>query len=273
MQNDNPLIFPKLPDRDRIAKYVHYDQLYEGDHYAAFSYKVPGEFTKQYKELRYIVANFAGLMSRVVADMLFGEDITIDVKDKNSQDFISNLVHENDLINQLYESSIINSRRGGDVFKIRIGKRNPLDNTAKPEIIIEQVGAEKYFPVFDTKAARNVTTQDVIATTFWQNGKNYPHKETHQPGQITHEIFEYDKNSNKIVSAEIPEDFGFPSIEATKVDRSLVFFIPGSRSLTGPRSAIDYSSAGGVFLSGSWPLSSRAGRVGPSSASISFTLA
>lgn len=229
MQNDNPLIFPKMADRDRLDRYKHYDQIYEGDHYAAFSYKIPGEFTKQYKELRYIVANFAGLMSRVVADMLFGEEVTIDVKDKNSQAFVSNLVHENDLINQLYESSIINSRRGGDVFKIRIGKRNPLDNTAKPEIIIEQVGAEKYFPVFDTKAARNVTVQDVIATTFWQNGKQYLHKETHQPGQITHEVFEYDQASNKIISAEIPEDFGFPSLEATKVDRSLVFFIPNYR--------------------------------------------
>lgn len=229
MQDDNPLVFPKTIDKERLEKYKHYDTLYEGDHFAAFSVSAPGEFSNQYKKLRYIVANFAGLMSRVVADMLFGESLTIDVKDKNTQIFIDGLVHQNDLINQLYESSIINSRRGFDVFKMRIGKRNPLDPNAKAEIIIEQVGAQIYYPQFDNKAARNITTQDVIATTFVQGGKTYLHKETHQPGQIVHEVFEYDPKQGKIISAEMPEEFGFMPIEQTKISRSLIFAIPNYR--------------------------------------------
>lgn len=229
MQDDNPLVFPKQADKARLDQYKHYDQLYSGDHFEAFSVKAPGEFSGQYKKLRYIVANFAGLMSRVIADMLFGEAVTIDVKDKSTQQFIDGLIHQNDLINQLYESSIINSRRGFDVFKMRIGKRNPLDSQAKAEIIIEQIGADIYFPVFDNKAARNVTVQDVIATTFTQAGKTYLHKETHQPGQILHEVFEYDPKQGKIVSAEAPEQFGFKPVESTQVQRSLIFAIPNYR--------------------------------------------
>jgi len=229
MQDDNPLVFPKQIDKARLERYKHYDDLYEGEHYEAFSVRAPGEFSEQYKKLRYIVANFAGLMSRVVADMLFGEALTIDLEDDNAQKFVDGLVHQNDLINQLYESSIINSRRGFDVFKMRIGKRNPLNPDAKPEIIIEQVGAQIYYPQFDNKAARNVTTQDIIATTFAQNGKTYLHKETHQPGQIVHEVFEYDPKQGKIISAEMPEDFGFMPVEKTLVNRSLVFAIPNYR--------------------------------------------
>jgi hypothetical protein len=229
MQDDNPLVFPKQIDKDRLEKYKHYDELYEGEHFEAFSVKIPGEFSTQYKKLRYLTANFAGLMSRVIADMLFGESLTIDLKDKKAQSFVDGLIHQNDLINQLYESSIINSRRGFDVFKIRIGKRNPLNPEAKAEIIIEQVGAQIYYPQFDNKAARNVTTQDIIATTFNQNGKTYLHKETHQPGQIVHEVFQYDPKQGKIITAEMPEDFGFLPIEKTLVNRSLIFAIPNYR--------------------------------------------
>lgn len=232
MNDESPLVFPKQMDRARLEQYKHYDKLYNGDHFEAFSIKSSGEVAKSYKKLRYIVANFAGLMSKVLADMLFGESIKFDTKDETTQKFIDAVIHENDLINQLYESAIINSRRGDDTFKIRIGKRNPLDPSAKPEIIIEQIGASIYFPQFDSKAARNVSTQDVIATTFVQGSTTYLHKETHQPGVIYHEVFKYDPVASKIISVEVPEEFGFLPIEQTKVNRSLIFHIPNFRDGT-----------------------------------------
>ncbi len=229
MNDESPLVFPKQVDKGRLEKYVHYDQLYEGEHFDAFAIKTNGEFAKQYKKLRYIVANFGGLLSKVMADMLFGESIAIDLEEDDNQTFVDGLMHQNDFINQLYESALINSRRGDDVFKIRIGKRNPLDQYAVPEIIIEQVGANIYFPAFDSKAARNVATQDIIATTFNQNGKTYLHKETHQPGVIYHEIFQYDPQSKTLISTEDPLQFGYNPIEETRIKRSLVFHIPNYR--------------------------------------------
>lgn len=227
--NDSPLVFPHSADRERLEKYKHYDLLFDGDHFDAFSIKTGGDVNKQYKKLRYITANFAGLMSKVMADMLFGENITWDFEDNKNQEYVDALIHQNDFINQLYESALINSRRGGDVFKIRIGKRNPLDPYAKPEIIIEQVGADIYFPQFDSKAGRNVATQDIIATTFKQDSKTYLHKETHQPGTIYHEVFEYDPRTGALIANLPPEQFGFKPVEETKIKRSLVFHIPNYR--------------------------------------------
>lgn len=229
MNNESPLVFPKTIDRDRIERYRHFDRIYFGDHYDAFALKTAGDFSKQYKKLRYIVANFGGLMSRVMADMLFGEAFTLDLQEQQNQKYIDALFHHNDILNQLYESAIGNSRRGDDVFKIRIGKRNPLDPNAVPEIIIEQVGPSIYFPQFDSKAARNVATQDVIATQFKQAGKDYIHKETHQPGQIFHEVFEYSPNEQKLVTSVAPEQFGYQQVEDTRIKRSLVFHIPNVR--------------------------------------------
>lgn len=229
MNDESPLVFPKQADKGRLEKYRHYDQLYEGEHFDAFAVKTSGEFAKQYKKLRYIVANFGGLMSKVMADMLFGESVAFDMEEKDNQTFIDGLVHQNDLMNQLYESSIINSRRGDDVFKIRIGKRNPLDQFAQPEIIIEQIGANIYFPGFDSKAARNVVAQDIIATTFPQGSDTILHKETHQPGYIYHEFFKYDPRSQTLISTENPATFGYKDVEETKVKTSLVFHIPNFR--------------------------------------------
>lgn len=227
--DENALTWPKMADRERLEDYAHNDKLYRGDHYEAFRIKFGGDVEAGYKKLRYIVANFPGLMSRVLADMLFGESITITAEDKNTQEFINNLIKDNDLINQLYESALINSRRGYDVFKIRIGKRNPSDPYAKPEIIIEQIGADKYFPVFDSKNARNVVSQDIIATTFKQGSNVYLHKEIHTPGQIINEVYLYDPDKMAVKASIPPETFGYKPVEQTGVNTSLVFGIPNYR--------------------------------------------
>lgn len=228
--NDNPLKWPKQADKVRIQEYHRNDLLYKGEHFEAFALKVKDtKFNTEYERLRYLAANFPGLMSKVLADMLFGEPLHIDMQDSASADFVDALMHENELINQLYESALINSRRGFDVFKIRIGQRNPLVSDSPSTIIIEQIGAEKYFPVFDSKAARNVVVQDVIAVTFQDGDKTYLHKEIHTPGKIEHQVYLYDPKEEKVIATAKPEDFGIPSTEDTGVNRSLVFGIPNYR--------------------------------------------
>src|SRR5688572_26270533 len=105
MQNENPLTFQKAVDKQRLNTYKFYDQLYEADHFDAFSIVGEKDFTKAYQRLRYLVANFPGLISRVMADMLFGEDITIDLESDENQKYADNLIEENQLRTQLYESA------------------------------------------------------------------------------------------------------------------------------------------------------------------------
>lgn len=248
MQDESPLVFPKKADKLRLEKYSHYDRLYSASHFDAFSIRSEQGFNVIYARLRYVVANFCGLVSRVLADMLFGETITIDVKNKDLQNFIDAFQEQNQLFNQLYESELVNSRKGDDVFKLRVGQRNPKVPEAPSEIIIEEIGPDCYFPTFSKQSGRGQADEDVLVTQFKQvserTGKNttYIHREIHTPGLIQHEVYQYDPSQEKIIAQEKDVNaFGWPEQEATGVNRSLVFHIPNVRDGPGYWGTSDYS--------------------------------
>jgi hypothetical protein len=251
MQDDGPLVFPKKADKARISKYNENDQLYFGDHFDAF--KIRGEkdtnqYPEVYKRLRYIVANFAGLMSRILADMLFGETITVDVKDEKTQQFLDAVMEDNQLLAQLYESELGNSRRGDAVFKLRVGQRNPAVIDSPSTIIIEEFTPAIYFPVLEVTGTRNVPKQDVIATIFKQGDVTYLHKEIHTPGKIQHEVYKYNPKDEKIISAEDVTQFGFKEVEDTGVKRSLIFHVPNVRDGSGFFGTSDYRDLYSLFF-------------------------
>lgn len=225
--NESQQAFPKAADKPRLTAYQHYEKLYDGNHFDAFSLKAEKDFTQRYTRLRYVVANFAGLISKVMADMLFQEALKIDME--KNQDFIDGFSEQNQLQIQLYESELSNSAKGDGVFKLRIGRRNEADPTAETSIILEKQDPAIYFPEFDQKNALNVPYRDVLAVVFTQNAKTYLHKEIHTPGYINHEVYLYDPNSQKIISPEESTAFGYPVTEETGVKRSLVFHIPNIR--------------------------------------------
>lgn len=240
--------FPKKADKQRLQDYGFYDKLYSGDHFDAFSIKGEKGFSEQYNRLRYIAVNFAGIVSRTMADMLFGEEITIDLESVDNQNFIDGVIEQNQLITQLYESALANSRRGDSVFKMRIGQRNPEILTQKSTIIIEEINPAIYFPQLDQSSGRYQPKEDVLAWTFEQNGVTYLHKETHKPGYIFHEIFKYDAKSQKIISQEDPTAFGFLAVEETGVQRSLIFHIPNVRDGNGFFGTSDYKDLVTLFF-------------------------
>lgn len=247
MQDENPLAFPKLADQSRINNYDFYEKLYFGDHFEAFNIKTENEFSKQYKKLRYVVANFPGLMSRVMADMLFGEKIVFDTTDKNNQPFLDALIKENKLISQLYESALANSRRGDSIFKVRIGTRS--DNpSAKSTIIIEEINPSIYFPVLDVNMPRYTPKQDVLAWTFKRATQTILHKETHEAGYIFHEFYVYDPNKKMVISQLEAAEFGYVDVEETKVDRSLIFHVPNVRDGSGYFGTSDYRDLQQLFF-------------------------
>lgn len=246
MQKDNPLVFPKEVDKSRKQQYAHYDKIYFGQHFEAYLIKADKEVRERYAKLRYIVGNFGGLMSRVLADMLFGEPITIDVQDKNTQLFIDSVLEENQLLAQLYESALGNSRRGDACFKLRVGPRNPNDEQSS--IIIEEFSPANYFPVLQQDMARNTPRQDVIAIVFKRNDKTYLHKEIHEPGRIINEVWGYDEKNEKLTSMQSPEEFGYEPVVETGVKRSLVFHIPNVRDGSGFWGTSDYKDLDPLFF-------------------------
>jgi uncharacterized protein YggL (DUF469 family) len=245
-QDENPLVWPRRPDRERIQRYAHSDKLYSGDHFGAFKIKLEKDFTERYQKIRYIVGNFAGLMSRVMADMLFSQNLKIDVQDNKTQRFLDAVIEENDLYTQLWESGVCNSRRGDDVFKIRVGTRHKNDQQSS--IIIEQFTPAMYFPVFNRQMARNTPEQDVIAEVFKEQGMTVLHKEIHEPGLIFHEVYNYSPDDGRIIGTLSPERFGFVEREDTKVKRSLVFHVPNVRDGYGFFGTGDYVDLESLFF-------------------------
>lgn len=227
--NETQQSFPKEADKPRLNAYDHNSKLFDGAHFEAFSIKADKDFTARYARLRYVVANFAGLISKVMADMLFQDPIKIDLDAKENQQWVDGFSEQNQLQVQLYESELDNSAKGDAVFKLRIGPRNVSDLTAESTMILEQQDPAIYFPEFDPKNAVNTPSRDVLAVTFQQNNKTYLHKEIHIPGYIMHEVYEYDPKSQKIIKAENAEAFGYAQKEETKIKRSLVFHIPNFR--------------------------------------------
>ena len=244
--NENPLVWPTKEDKARLQRYDYSDKLYRGDHYSAFSIKGDKDFTERYKRLRYVVGNFSKIVSNVPADMLFGENVTIDVADDKQQKFVDAMIEQNDLFSQLWESAVGNSRRGDSCFKVRVGKRHPRDE--QMSLIIEEFTPAIYFPALEASMTRNVPRQDVIAVTFKDNDVTYLRKEIHEPGYIFNEVYKYDPNKQVIISQEDPERFGYKTEEKTGVKSSLVFHIPNVRDGNGFWGTSDYVDLESLFF-------------------------
>lgn len=247
--SDAPVAFPKKADQPRLDQYVHYDKLYFADAFDAFSIKVNSkDWSREYRKLRYIAANFAGLISKTMADMLFGETLTFDYDNENNQKFADAVVEDNQLITQLHESALGNSRRGDALFKLRIGQRNPAVKDSPSTLIFEEVTPAYYFPEFDQHSTRNVPKCDVLANTFKVEKDTYLHKEMHEPGWIYNEVYRYSPEEGKIISQEDVTKFGYEEQEETKIKRSLVFHIPNVRDSSGFWGTSDYRDLESLFF-------------------------
>jgi hypothetical protein len=245
--SDNILRFPYPDHTNRLDRYEHYQRLFDGDHFEAFNIKIRDEdYTKTYSKLRYIAANFAGLISKVMADFLFSEPAKFKVDD-GDQDFLDALVHENNLQVQNYESALSNSYLGDAVYKLRIGKRN--SNDLKPTVIIEDITPTIYFPHSDFMNVRANPEKEEIAWVFEHASKQYLYKEIQTPGLIEYHIYEMVKD--KIMAEVDPKSVGLdlPESEETLIDRNLIIHIPNWKTGKTRFGISDYYDLDSLFYS------------------------
>ena len=224
-QTTSYIKFPYSGAEERLKNYNYFEKLFLGDHFQAFNVRIDdAQYTKNYQKLRYVMVNFAGLMSKVVADMLFSEPIIIKAGEKGDQEFIDALVHENNLNTQFYESALSNSYLGDALLKIRMGKRNASDK--KPTVIIEENTPKVYFPILDESNVRAEPKKHEFAWKMTLNGKEYVRKEIHEIGKIYNELWTLKDDGTIGDKVDIKVVLGIDPEEDTKVDRSLVIHIP-----------------------------------------------
>lgn len=246
----SPLTFPYANEKARLNDYGYYEQLFLGQHFEAFRIRIDNAaYGEVYNKLRYVKANLAGLMSKVVADMLFGEKISITVPE-GDQDFVDGLVNENNLYTQLYESALTNSFMGDSLFKVRTGIRNPSRVGEPYSVIIEETTPVIYFPKIDQFNVRSIPQEAELAWTFRIADKKYLRKEIHKLGSIENKVYEMEGDKIKL---ELPPEQVkqmFPELELfidTKVDESLLVHIPNWKAGNRYWGISDYYDLDAIF--------------------------
>jgi len=215
-------VFPNLKEKARLDDYEYYRRLFLGKHFEAFRVRIDDEkYNRAYAKLRWLVVNFAGLLSKIMADMLFSEPPTVTVPD-GDQDWVDAFWRANNMDVQCYESALGNSYNGDAVFKMRAGKRNETDENGESTVIVEDITPTIYFPEIDGFNVRANPKRVELKWTFQIADKLYLRKEIHTPGKIENKVFEM--KSDKIIN-EV--SLGFAGLDlvpeqATNIDEMLV---------------------------------------------------
>lgn len=242
------LKFPYESSKPRLERYHFNDELFQGAHFDAFKLRVNSEhYNKDYSKLKYVAGNFAGLISKVCADMLFSEPLKARMSDKPAQEWLDQLMWQNGLNTQFYESALANSRHGDAVFKLRTGYLNPGDS--QMTVIIEDITPSIYFPQVNDGNVRAKPGVEELCWIVNISGKRYLRKEIHRPGEITNELFILEKETIKQqVSIDLLNEPGLTDGISTGVDKSLLVHVPNWRDGSRFFGYDDYSDLTSLFF-------------------------
>lgn len=216
-------------DTQRLNDYEFYEHLFFGRHFQAFSIKMQSDtFGKEYAKLKYIVANFPGLISKIIADFLFIEPPKFKAPEGGDQKFLDALIKANKLRVVNYESALNNSYLGDTLYKLRVGKRNFND---KATVIIEEITPKIYFPQISPFNVKAKPQREDLAWKIKHLEKDYVFKEIYQDGKIYHKAFllEDNKLTREVSLAELGLGNVKP-VEDTRIGASLIEHIPNWRA-------------------------------------------
>lgn len=246
-------VYPDTVSLSRLNQYDYYMRLLLGDHHTAFNIKIDDkDYNKVYSQLRYVKVNFAGMISKVCADMLFSEPIVVKDKNPKNQEFITALWHENKMNMQLYESALTNSAIGDALLKVRAGKRNTKskDSTA----IVEDITPRIYYPELNDSNVRAEPEKQALAWIIEYGVKKYLRKEIHSYGMVQNELYELEggtlpyKIVAKVPMATIPALADVQDIVPTGIDQSLLMHIPNWKTNDRYFGISDYADLDNLFF-------------------------
>lgn len=227
--DNKAIVFPYKNAQARLNAYSKNDKLFDGKHFEAFSIEINSlQYTQNYAKLKYVAVNFAGLISKVSADMLAGEPIVLSGSNKEMTDWLKNLAFENNLHTQLYESALKNSARGDAIFKVRSGPKSPDDSVST--VFIEDITPSIYFPMVNPGNWRAQPEYQELAFLVNIGKDEYIRIERHYPGKIVNELWEYRDKSLYRKAPMALYDSTIPDEQETGINRSLIIHVPNWRA-------------------------------------------
>jgi len=224
---------PTDDDRKRIEKYKENKKLFRGRHDEIFKDVQRRLESSDQKAMTYLVANYCGLLSKLSADMLFGEQPKFKVKAEKTDSKLQELITQNKLYTGLYESALGNSYRGDSCYKVRYARKNKFSK--ERSIIIESQNPNYFFVEQADDNIRQINRQ-IIGWDFMKdmNGDDiedtrFLKLEVHEPGKIFNFLY---KISGYTVQEEVALDTLYPELDKmqqTGVDDFIITHIPNWR--------------------------------------------
>lgn len=227
--------FP-LNDADTIKRLDNYKrsrQLFLGQHYEVFERVQRWLEREADKTITYVVCNFAGIISKVAADMLFGEMVKVVAGEPGSkeQGLLKRIYFNNNLQTTNYEMALSSSWRGETIYKLRYGKKTGHENE-EDQAIIEAVSPSYFWPVLHPDNIRGLKGGD-FAWLKEQGDKKYLRIERQRPGEIINELWQLESSGGRILNQvkldTFPEYKDLEEREETKYPDLLFKFVPNWR--------------------------------------------
>jgi len=222
--------WPPEGHEDRLEDYSRYRLLFMGKHDDVYA-RVQKWLDKEVdKTVVYIIANFAGLISKICADLLFGEQIRIIAGEEESkeQQAVDTIFTDNNLHTRCYEMALSGSWRGDCVLKARFGKYR--DWSEGEQAIIESVPGHIFFPHLNGDNIQEMTG----CTLAWEKkigDRKYLRKEIHLPGKIQNQLWLLDgsKIRHQVQLSVLDEYKELPEEQETGYPGLLVEHVPNWR--------------------------------------------
>ena len=188
-----------VPDGEeaRIKQQIKYEQVYDGHHQDAFEPSLPSDNSLYIQEL------IGRAISNTSADMVFGEEVSVSVADKNdeqSSEFLDLFQDQNETMAQmLWEAEALRSYMGGVVIEL---KKEEEDSTPRPVLH----DPRHWHAVTD---AMGRITAHVLSFIVYQDTKPYLLKRIHRKGTIETQLYTIDEKQGGLSSRHsptVPED-------------------------------------------------------------------
>ena len=221
---------PTKEDDERITRYEENEKLFRSNHQEVFK-RVQQELDADEKALTYLVVNYCGLLSRLSADMLFGEHPKIKAENDKTNKQLEEIVSKNNLYTSLYESALGNSYRGDACLKVRYGKRSKYKQELEP--IISVHNPSLFFVEQSPDDIRQVDRQ-IVGWLIDEEDKSWDRLrlEVHEPGTIYNFLY---RISGGVIQFEEDIREMYPDkkeMQETGVDEFLIQHVPNWRTDT-----------------------------------------
>jgi len=231
-------------DQEHITRLENYRRcrlLFKGRHQDVWP-RVQSWLEKEVdKGMVYVVCNFAGLLSKVAADMLFGEPVRLSIGDPESpeQTYLTDLVTTNRVRTLNYEMALSCSWRGEVIYKVRHGIRANQDQV-QPRSIIEAVSPAIFYPIIGQDNIRGLEggvfgwiKQGHSGIKGGPTDREYLRIERQLPGRIENELYLMDHDgrtiSQRMKLDVFPEYANLQEYQETGIDKLLFCHVPNLR--------------------------------------------